>query len=134
MNAGLVFNESSNIELCDFAIDSCGMQINHEELTNVTGNANKYIVFVNMTNVVLQGLVVANSNGYGLMISDCFGSVLLKNNIFDFHIAFLVFLCVLIQPYKVYRHNFLESAFFINLLFVTYHHHLQLCCDHLGRY
>ena len=83
MNAGLVFNESSNIELCDFTIDSCGMQINHEELTDVTGNASKSIVFMNTTNVVLQGLVVANSNGYGLMISDCFGSVLLNNMTFE---------------------------------------------------
>ena len=63
MNAGLVFNESSNIELRDFTIDSCGVQINHEELTNVTGNASKSIVLMNTTNVVLQGLVVANSNG-----------------------------------------------------------------------
>ena len=83
MNAGLVFNESFNIELCDFTIDSCGAQINHKELTNITGNASKSIVFVNTTNVVLQGLVVANSNGYGLMISDCFGSVLLNNIIFE---------------------------------------------------
>ena len=83
MNAGLVFNESSNIELRDFNIDSCGMQINHEELTDVTGNASKSIVFTNTTNVVLQGLVVANSNGYGLMISDCFGSVLLNNIILE---------------------------------------------------
>ena len=83
MNAGLVFNESSNIELRDFNIDSCGMQINHEKLTDVTGNASKSIVFTNTTNVVLQGLVVANSNGYGLMISDCFGSVLLNNIILE---------------------------------------------------
>ena len=32
---------------------------------------------------------------------------------------FLVFLHVLIQPYKVHWHNLLESAFFINLLFVN---------------
>ena len=83
MNAGLVFNESSNIELRDFTIDSCGVQINHEKLADVTGNASKSIVFTNTTNVVLQGLVVANSNGYGLMISDCFGSVLLNNIIFE---------------------------------------------------
>ena len=38
---------------------------------------------MNTTNVVLQGLVVANSNGYGLMISDCFGSVILNNIIFE---------------------------------------------------
>ena len=37
----------------------------------------------NTTNVVLQGLVVANSNGYGLMISDCFGSVILNNITFE---------------------------------------------------
>ena len=83
MNVGLVFNESSNIELRDFNIDSCGVQINHEKLTNVIGNASKSIVFTNTTNVVLQGLVVANSNGYGLMISDCFGSVLLNNIILE---------------------------------------------------
>ena len=84
MNAGLVFNESSNIELRDFTIDSCGMQIIHEELNDIiTGNASKSIVFTNTTNVVLQGLVVANSNGYGLMISDCFGSVLLNNINFE---------------------------------------------------
>ena len=83
MNAGLVFNESSNIELFDFTIIACGMQIIHEELTNVTGNASKSIVLMNTTNVVLQGLVVANSNGYGLMISDCFGSVLLNNISFE---------------------------------------------------
>ena len=83
MNAGLVFNESSNIELRDFTIDSCGVQIDHKELTNVTGNASKSIVFTNTTNVVLQWLVIATSNGYGLMISDCFGSVLLNNIIFE---------------------------------------------------
>ena len=83
MNAGLVFNESSNIELSDFTIDSCGVQINHEELTDITGNASKSIVFANTTNVVLQWLVVANSNGYGLMISDCLGSVLLNNITFE---------------------------------------------------
>ena len=83
MNAGLVFNGSSNIELRDFTIDSCGVQIIHKELADVTGNASKSIVFVNTTNVVLQGLVVANSNGYGLMISDCFGSTLLNNIIFE---------------------------------------------------
>ena len=83
INAGLVFNESSNIELRDFTIDSCGVQIDHEELTNVAGNASKSIVFMNTTNVVLQRLVVANSNGYGLMISDCFGSVILNNIIFE---------------------------------------------------
>ena len=82
MNAGLVFNESSNIELHDFNIDSCGMHFNHKKLTDVTGNASRSIVFVNTTNISLQGLVVANSNGYGLMISDCFGSVLLNNIIF----------------------------------------------------
>ena len=38
---------------------------------------------MNTTNVVLQGLIVTNSNGYGLMISDCFGSVLLNNTIFE---------------------------------------------------
>ena len=83
MNAGLVFNRSSNIELLDFTIDSCGVQINHDELTDITGNASKSIVFVNTTNVVLQGLIVTNSNGYGLMISDCFGSVLLNNTVFE---------------------------------------------------
>ena len=83
MNAGLVFNQSSNIELRDFTIDSCGVQINHDELTDITGNASKSIVFVNTTNVVLQGLIVTNSNGYGLTISDCFGSVLLNNTIFE---------------------------------------------------
>ena len=83
MNAGLVFNKSSNIDLCDFTIVSCGVQINHEELTNITGNASKSIVFTNTTNVVLQGLEVANSNGYGLMVSECFGSVLLNNIIFE---------------------------------------------------
>ena len=83
MNAGLIFNESSNIELREFTIDSCGVQIDHKELTNVTGNASKSIVFTNTTNVVLQGLVIANSNGYGLMISDCFGSVLLNNIAFE---------------------------------------------------
>ena len=83
MNAGLVFNESFNIELRDLTIDSCDVKINHEELTNITGNASKSIVFMNTTNVVLQRLVVANSNGYGLMISDCFGSVLLNNIIFE---------------------------------------------------
>ena len=83
MNAGLVFNRSSNIELRDFTIDSCGVRINHDELTDITGNASKSIVFVNTTNVVLQGLIVTNSNGYGLMISDCFGSVLLNNTIFE---------------------------------------------------
>ena len=83
MNAGLVFNQSSNIELRDFTIDSCGVQINHDELTDITGNASKSIVFMNTTNVVLQGLIVTNSNGYGLMISDCFGSVLLNNTIFE---------------------------------------------------
>ena len=83
MNAGLVFNESSNIELRDFTIDSCGVQINHKELTNIRGNASKSIVFMNTTNVVFQGLVVANSNGYGLMISDCFGNVLLNNVTFE---------------------------------------------------
>ena len=80
MNAGLVFNESSNIELHDFTINSCGVQIYNGSLT---GNASKSIVFANTTNVVLQGLVVANSNGYGLMISDCFGSGLLNNIIFE---------------------------------------------------
>ena len=64
----------------NFTIDSCGVQINHKELADITGNASKSIVFTNTTNVVLQGLVVANSNGYGLMISDCFGSVLLNNS------------------------------------------------------
>ena len=83
MNAGLVFNESFNIQLHDFTIDSCGVKIYHNELTDVSGNASKSIVFMNTTNVVLQGLVVANSNGYGLMISDCFGSVLLNNTIFE---------------------------------------------------
>ena len=83
MNAGLIFNESSNIELRHFTIDSCGLQINHEKLTNLTGNTSKSIVFTNTTNVVLQGLVVANSNGYGLMISDCFGSVILNNITFE---------------------------------------------------
>ena len=83
MNAGLVFNQSSNIELRDFTIDSCGVQINHDELTDKVGNASKSIVFMNTTNVVLQGLIVTNSNGYGLMISDCFGSVLLNNTIFE---------------------------------------------------
>ena len=83
MNAGLVFNRSSNIELRDFTIDSCGVQINHDELTDKVGNASKSIVFMNTTNVVLQGLLVTNSNGYGLMISDCFGSVLLNNTIFE---------------------------------------------------
>ena len=80
MNAGLVFNESSNIELCDFTINSCSVQIYNGSLT---GNASKSIVFANTTNVVLQWLVVANSNGYGLMISDCFGSVLLNNVTFE---------------------------------------------------
>ena len=83
MNAGLVFNESSNIELRDFTINSCGVKINNNELINITGNASKSIVFMNTTNVVIQGLVVANSNGYGLMISDCFGSVFMNNTIFE---------------------------------------------------
>ena len=82
MNAGLVFNESSNIELRDFTIDSCGVQINHEKLTNLTGNASKSIVFTNTTNVVLQGLVIANSNGYGLLIHNCFKNMLLGDVIF----------------------------------------------------
>ena len=80
MNAGLVFNESSNIELCDFTINSCSVQIYNGSLT---GNASKSIVFANTTNVVLQWLVVANSNGYGLMIIDCFGNVLLNNVTFE---------------------------------------------------
>ena len=80
MNAGLVFNQSSNIELSGFTIDSCGVQIYH---SNISGNASNSIVFFNTTNVVLQGLIVTNSNGYGLMISDCFGSVLLNNTIFE---------------------------------------------------
>ena len=84
MNAGLVFNQSSNIELRDFTIDSCGVQISLDELTDKkVGNASKSIVFMNTTNVVLQELIVTNSNGYGLMISDCFGSVLLNNTIFE---------------------------------------------------
>ena len=83
MNAGLVFNRSSNIELHDFTIDSCGVQINRDELIDKVGNASKSIVFMNTTNVVLQGLIVTNSNGYGLMISDCFGSVLLNKTIFE---------------------------------------------------
>ena len=82
MNAGLVFNESYNIELRHFTIDSCGVQINHEKLTNLTGNASKSIVFTNTTNVVLQGLVVANSNGYGLLIHNCFKNMLLGDVIF----------------------------------------------------
>ena len=83
MNAGLVFNQSSNIELRDFTINSCGVQINHDELIDKVGNASKSIAFMNTTNVVLQGLIVTNSNGYGLMISDCFGSVLLNNTVFE---------------------------------------------------
>ena len=77
MNAGLVFNQSSNIELRDFTIDSCGVQI--EELIKITGNASKSIVFMNTTNVVLQGLVVTNSNGYGLVIQNCFENLSLSD-------------------------------------------------------
>ena len=83
MNAGLVFNQSSNIELRDFTIDSCGVQINHDELTTETGNASRSIVFMNTTDINIKNLVVTNSNGYGLMISDCFGSVHLKSIIFE---------------------------------------------------
>ena len=53
MNAGLVFNESSNIELRDFTIDSCGVKIDHKELTDITGGASKSLVFMNTTNVVI---------------------------------------------------------------------------------
>ena len=37
----------------------------------------------------------------------------------EFFLFFLVFLHVLIQPYKIHWHNLLESAFFINLLFAN---------------
>ena len=84
MNAGLVFNDSSNIELENFTIDSCGVStsISSEEF-NLLGNASKSIIITSTSTILLQRLVIANSHGYGLMIKDSFTRVLL-NTIF-FH-------------------------------------------------
>ena len=50
--------------------------------------------------------------GFRNTVSTCYIAV-------ELFLFFLVLLHVLIQPYKVHWHNLLESAFFINLLFVN---------------
>ena len=77
-NAGLVFNNSSHIELTDFTIDSCGFTNTSEE-NYLTGNASKSISIATTKNVQLQRLSITNSHGYGLLITNSFGSVLLNN-------------------------------------------------------
>ena len=77
-NAGLVFSNSSHIELNDFTIDSCGVTSIIEE-TYLTGNASKSVVIATTKNVQLQRLSITNSHGYGLFIINSFESVLLNN-------------------------------------------------------
>ena len=80
MNAGLVFNESSNIVLQDFTIDSCG--VSSSEAVWLTGNARKSIIITNTTMLVLQRLAIANTNGCGLLIANTFGGVLIDSVVF----------------------------------------------------
>ena len=77
-NAGLVFSNSSHIELSDFTIDSCGMTSTSEE-GYLTGDTSMSIVIATTRNVQLQRLSITNSHGYGLFIINSFGSVLLNN-------------------------------------------------------
>ena len=82
MNAGLVFNNSSNIELQELTISSCGANIS--EADELPGNASQAVMITNATKVLLQQLVIANSHGYGLLIANSYGSVLLNTiNFFD---------------------------------------------------
>ena len=73
-NAGLVFNKSSNVELYDFTIDSCGA---NTEAKHVIGNASKSIAIIQTNDVVMQGLAIINSHGYGLLMHNSFGHVIL---------------------------------------------------------
>ena len=75
MNAGLVFNNSFDIELCDFTINSCGVTDSEEK--DFTGNASKSIIILNTVGIELQRLVIMNSHGYGVSIKNSFGNVLL---------------------------------------------------------
>ena len=76
-NAGLIFNESSNIELRDFAIDSCG--VSSSEAVKLTGNVRKSVIITNGTMLVLQRLAITNSNGCGLLIANTFSNVLIDS-------------------------------------------------------
>ena len=82
-NAGLVFNKSFNIQLLDLTIDSCGVVTINRSYNFLTGNASRSVIIANTSNVVLRRLVLANGNGYGLLIVNSFSSVLLDNITFQ---------------------------------------------------
>ena len=81
MEAGFIFNESSHVWLLDFSMDSCGINTNGEN--NFIGNASKSVIIKNSNNVSLERVVIANSHGYGLLLYNSFGYVLLNGCIFS---------------------------------------------------